>query len=90
MTNAPVDGSGPVTKEAALAWLAEIFEQPRDNIREDTPRDDIDAWDSLGQLVLMSALDERFGIRLKQAELSKLNSVRDVLDVLAGNGRLVQ
>jgi len=77
-----------VSVDEALAWVAEMFEEPKENIRENTPRDDIAAWDSLGQLVLMAKLDERFGIRLTQADLRSLQSVRAILDVLRTNGRL--
>jgi acyl carrier protein len=95
-TNAPVnaraDGEGsssPVmTVDQALAWVAETFEEPRPNIQQDTRRADIAAWDSLGQLILMSALDQQFGIRLNQTELSTLASVQDILNILSRNQRL--
>jgi acyl carrier protein len=65
-----------------------MFEEPGSRITSDTARADIAAWDSLGQLVLMSALDQRFGIRLNQEELSALASVRDILDILTKHQRL--
>jgi acyl carrier protein len=71
-----------------VTWLAEIFEETAENIQESTLRENIPAWDSLGQLVLMAALDQRFGIRLTQAELASLNSVRHVLEILSRHGRL--
>jgi len=77
-----------MTTEQALAWIAEMFEEPKGRIGRDTPRSDIAAWDSLGQLILMSALDQRFGIRLNQAELASFSSVQDVLNVLANHRRL--
>ena len=95
-TNAPVtartNGAGPsspaMTVDQALAWVAETFEEPRPNIQQDTRRADIAAWDSLGQLILMSALDQQFGIRLNQTELSSLASVQDILNILSRNQRL--
>ncbi|HWP99578.1 MAG TPA: acyl carrier protein [Vicinamibacterales bacterium] len=80
---------GGMTLEEALGWLAELFEEPRGKLQASTRRDEIAAWDSLGQLVLMSGLDERFGIRLQQTELAKLASVGDILDILRRHGRLV-
>lgn len=88
MTTEPGSSAGDVTIDEALAWVAEMFEEGRENVHETTPRDAIPGWDSLGQLVLMSGLDERFGIRLTEGELSKLRSVRDILDILQRNGRL--
>jgi acyl carrier protein len=72
-----------MTRAEALDWIAEMFEEPKGRLRSDTPRSDIPAWDSLGQLILMSALDQQFGIRLEQSELASLASVQNVLDILA-------
>jgi acyl carrier protein len=84
----PSSGGSTVSLDEALGWVAQMFEERRESVTETTAREDIPAWDSLGQLVLMSALDERFGIRLTQDELSRLRSVRDILDILQKNGRL--
>jgi acyl carrier protein len=88
MSTTPEGSGNAMTVDDALAWVAEMFEETRENVQESTPRSDIPAWDSLGQLVLMSALDERFGIRLTQDELPALQSVREILDVLRKHGHL--
>jgi acyl carrier protein len=77
-----------MTKEQAVEWVAEVFEEPADRIREETPRADIVAWDSLGVLTLMARLDEDFGVLLTEEELQNLRSVKDVLDVLRRHGKL--
>ena len=80
--------SDTMTLDDALGWIAEMFEEPKSNITSQTSRSAIAAWDSLGQLILMSALDQRYGIRLSPTELSSLSSVQDVLDILSKNQRL--
>lgn len=77
-----------IATDAALGWLAELFETPVDALSPDTPRDDITTWDSLGQLLLMSALDERFGIRLSQGEANGLRAIGDILAILRRHGCL--
>ena len=79
-----------MTSAAVLAWIAEMFEEPVGRITASTARTDIAAWDSLGQLLLMSGLDQQFGIRLTQAELSSLTSVQDILDILTRHQRMQQ
>lgn len=86
--NTDTAGGDVLTTMEALDWISEMFEEPKGRIGRDTLRADIAAWDSLGQLILMSALDQQFGIRLSQPELASLASVRDVLDVLARHQRL--
>ncbi len=78
-----------ITRAEALRWMAGIFEEPVENVRADTPRDAIKAWDSLGILSLMAGLDERFDVRLTETELPGLKSVRDVLNILEKKGCLV-
>jgi acyl carrier protein len=79
-----------MTLAAALDWIGEMFEEPKGHITASTARSDIAAWDSLGQLLLMSGLDQQFGIRLTQAELSSLTSVQDILDILTRHQRVQQ
>ena len=65
-----------------LAWVAEVFETPVDKIRPETKKDEIDAWDSLGILILMARMDEDFHILLTEEEIQRLRSVGDIIDVL--------
>ena len=90
MTTGQAHPNGELSLGDALAWIAELFEEPKDRIRASTPRGDVAAWDSLGQLVLMSALDQRFAIRLTQDELASLRSIQDILNILGNHGRLAR
>ena len=74
--------------EEALEWIAEIFEEPVENITLETARDDIPAWDSLGILTLMARLDEDFEILLEEEEVQELRSVGDILDALKRHDKL--
>jgi acyl carrier protein len=72
----------------ALAWIADIFEEPLENITPETPRSALNAWDSLGILTLMARFDEDFNVQLTESELQELRSVGDVLDTLKRHGKL--
>ncbi len=72
----------------ALAWIAELFEMAPDEVRTDTKREAIPAWDSLGVLTLMAALDEKFNILLTEEEMQTMQGVEDILAVLNRNGRM--
>ena len=74
--------------EEALAWIAELFEENPDNVKADTPREKIEAWDSLGMLTLMSRLDEDFNIILEEDLASELKSIADLLAILRSHGCL--
>jgi acyl carrier protein len=80
----------PLTLREALNWLADVFAERPAAVAVDTPREDLPGWDSMGQLVLMAGLDERFDIRLSDDELGHLKSIKDILDILRLRGRLLE
>ena len=55
-----------MTEQEALKWIAELFEEPVENIRPETKQDEVEGWDSLGVLSLMAGLDEEFDILMTE------------------------
>ena len=72
----------------AIAWIADLFEEPVENIQPETLKEDIPAWDSLGVLALMASLDEEFGILLTDEEMQELEKVDDIFDLIRRNGKM--
>jgi acyl carrier protein len=77
-----------ISIDEALVLLAEIFEEPQENITAETRRDDIEGWDSLGELSIMAEFDERFDITLDTEALDNFTLVSDLLQVLQDNQAL--
>lgn len=77
-----------MTTNEAIEWIAELFEEPVENITHETLRDEIPAWDSLGILTLMARLDEDFEILLEEEEVQELRSINDILEALRRHGKL--
>jgi acyl carrier protein len=77
-----------MNQDQALDWLAELFQHPRGSLGAETPRGEIKAWDSLGVLLLMGDLDEKFGIVLADSEMQALKTVGDILMLLRERGQL--
>jgi acyl carrier protein len=71
-----------MTEQEAMAWIAEIFEEPVENITPKAARETIPAWDSLGSLTLLAGLDEEFDLLLPEDEIAGLNSIGDILEIL--------
>jgi acyl carrier protein len=76
------------TTSEVLAWIAEIFEEPLENIRPEVTKEEIKSWDSLGVLTLMAGLDENYEILLTEEEILELKSIEDVLTLLRKHGKL--
>jgi acyl carrier protein len=77
-----------MTRDEALTWVAGIFEEPLENVKPETPRENIAAWDSIGVLNLIAAFDEEFGIQLSDDEVGQMKAVDDILNVLGQRGIL--
>ena len=77
-----------VSVSEALAMLAECFNLPVEDMHADLQRDAIDDWDSMGALMLMAELDERFGIELTAEVSREMTRIGDVLAFLKVHGAL--
>jgi acyl carrier protein len=78
-----------MTYEETLAWIADIFEESRENIHPELSRAEIATWDSLGTLTLLARLDEDLDIRLSEDELSELKKVQDIIEILKRHNKIM-
>lgn len=77
-----------ITAADALAMLSQLFEEPVENLSPEVLREEIPGWDSMGALILMAELDERFGIELTAGESREMVRVEDLLNYLRRHGAL--
>jgi acyl carrier protein len=77
-----------MNQEEALNWIAGVFEAPPGSLMPETLRDDVPAWDSMGVLMLMAAMDEKFGLVLQDTDIRDMRTVGDILVILRKNGKL--
>jgi acyl carrier protein len=75
-------------QEEALIWIAEIFEEPKENVKPETLREAIPGFDSMGVLVLMAGLDKDFDIVLTEEDIRTIAKVGDILQILERNRKL--
>lgn len=76
------------TTPQALDMLAGCFMEPVEKLHPERARGDIAGWDSMGALLLIAELDERFGIELSADASRGMGSVADALSFLRLNGAL--
>ena len=68
--------------EAALQWITDIFAVKNRVVKIDDTRDSLAEWDSLGSLLLLSALEEEHQIVLSADDLGQMTAVREICEVL--------
>ena len=72
--------------QRALQWLTEIFAVKNRTVSIDDTRDSLAEWDSLGSLLLLSALEEEHKIVISADELEAMTAVRQICELLERNG----
>jgi len=77
-----------MTEPEALKLIAEALGGKNIILRPGMTRDEIPTWDSVGAIMLMAELDEKFGISMEEKDLEALNGINDILEVLKKNGKL--
>ncbi|HJB38956.1 MAG TPA: acyl carrier protein [Candidatus Ruthenibacterium avium] len=75
-----------MTHEALMSDIQDIF---RDNFDDDslvitreTTADDIEDWDSLEQINLLTAMEKKFGIKFTLDDVRGLANVGDMADLI--------
>ncbi len=74
------------TFEQLQEVMAPALNVSADTITPTSAQSNLAAWDSLGHVNLMVALEDAFGIELQIEDFSKLGSVRAILEYLKSQG----
>ena len=76
-----------MNREEILKKLNEVFRDVFDDdtlvITEQTGPDDVDDWDSLAQISLISAVENEFGVRLDTKTALHLKTVGEIIDAVS-------
>ena len=63
--------------------LCEQFSVSENEITDETGPGDLAKWDSIGQLRLILALEERFGLQLSVDDVMSINNVIDIINIIS-------
>ncbi|UFJ40040.1 acyl carrier protein [Brevibacillus humidisoli] len=68
--------------EKVRTIVSTIMEVPIEAVTPESEREDYEKWDSLNQLNLVMEIESAFGISFSLEEMSSINSIKDILDIL--------
>lgn len=75
-----------MTREEILASLTDIMKDTFDeqdlSISLETSAEDIDEWDSLSHIELISNIESHYGIRFALGELQDLKNIGDMIELI--------
>lgn len=67
--------------------VAEVLGIPVGQVTESTSTDTEDSWDSLRHMNIIFALEDAFGIRFTDDEITRLVSIAKIEEIVAGKVR---
>ncbi len=57
-----------------------VFDDDDRNVTEESSANDVEGWDSMTHVLLLSAIEEKYGIEFNQKEVRKFQTVGDLLN----------
>lgn len=73
-------------RQQTMAEIQEIFRDNFDDetivLTDETNADDIEDWDSLEQINLLTAIERKYGLKFNLADVRNLQNVGDLLNLL--------
>jgi acyl carrier protein len=69
--------------EKLTAIFHDVFSDNTIVLRDDMTASDVENWDSLTHMFMITKVEEVFGIRFKLRELNKLKNVGDLCNTIA-------
>ena len=60
----------------------DVFDRPELNVTRDSNAENVEDWDSLMHINLISAIEQEFGVKFALGELESLRNVGDMIDLI--------
>jgi len=79
-----------ISVPALLNLVEDLLNIDTGSLSIETRLVNVPAWDSMGVLLLMAEMDERFGITLNETVLANLRGTADIVDVVRKAGLLTE
>lgn len=78
-----------MTREEILAKVNDIFHDVFDDddivVVESTTSEDVEDWDSLMHITLISEIESEFGFKFQMKDVVGMKDVGEMLDIIAAN-----
>ena len=68
--------------------ISDVFEIDVSDIEYSMTPDDIERWDSLGNLILINTIEVKFNITLDMEEIFSIEKIEDIYELLRKRGSI--
>lgn len=70
------------TLEKVMEIVASVCDVDKSEVTKDSTVGDFPAWDSMGHLAILNAVEEAFGISFEPEEMMELEDVSDIVKAI--------
>lgn len=67
--------------------FCDVFDDDSIRVRPETTADDIEDWDSLEHITLISAVEKEFKMKFKMGEISSMKNVGEMASIIKSRAR---
>ena len=78
----------PLVLQRIAAIIGEVVGQPGIAVSETTRAEHVRGWDSLAHVNIVLNVEKTFGMRLKAAEVARLDNVGSLVDIVLARGKI--
>ena len=75
-----------ILKQLALIF-EEVLKQPELKIDYNMSADDIDGWDSLSNMTIISEIEKKWNVHFKLRDIVRMKNIGDMIDVMIRQSR---
>ena len=75
-----------ILKQLALIF-GEVLKQPGLKIDYNMSADDIDGWDSLSNMTIISEIEKKWNVHFKLRDIVRMKNIGDMIDVIIRQSR---
>lgn len=62
--------------------LLDVLKHEKFEFKDDLTASDVDGWDSLSHMAIITSIEEKFEIKFKLRELNKLNNMQTLIELI--------
>jgi len=71
-----------MNKDRLKEIFAKVFLLDEDEVNDKLSRKDVEEWDSMGHLMLISEIESAFGVFISDEDITKIKTLADIKKVL--------
>jgi acyl carrier protein len=71
-----------IKKEVKIIFVS-VLKNNNFEISDELTANDVDGWDSLSHMVIVTEVEKHFDIKFKLKDLNKLNNIGNLIDLVA-------